>query len=1041
MQTFNILDPKTNIFQNRCLEASAGTGKTFAIEHLFVRFLLESDPPISLSQILAVTFTRDATREMKSRIRKNLEEVQKSLEGEKTLQWPYLEKITLRAEALKRTKDALIQIDELQIFTIHGFCHRMLHEFSMQANMSLVAGSPDQFHHESSMRTVVEDFLRSEQSAFCHDLSILLSKMRYDVGRLIQVIIKEMQKQETEVEKMDWQHVFSSLIEPNFHIPSFTQDFLKMASRYKRLNPEQFLPQVEHLGLALKSRGKEGISKLLQQKNWVLEKMHEENVKVKAPSLETLSLTYPRLFSKLQNILLPKLLEATDAQLCLKRIGQQCRRLWNIKNLTHEQLAPDDLLRKMELSLKREDFAELIRKKYRSVIVDEFQDTDPIQWNIFRKLFLQSDSIIYLVGDPKQSIYGFRSADIYTYMRAIEELGQEKKALLDTNFRSSPKLIDALNAFFTKIPNWLALPTSNNLLYHPVKAGRTSTNFQETPMQFFLAEGEQSREKTWPPKSVEEKKLFPFMASEMIRLKEAANIPFGEMAILVKDRYQARRMQDHLRKWNIPAVIQKSVHLKETKGFFVIEQLLQTAVSLSEDSLKSFLLLIGFSKEELEKNPQQFRRFLSLFSSLREVKFEVFYPQFMEAIIQNHETSFLSEFTQIAELLIERPFSSPEDHLSWLRSLQNVSIEEDPHLQLRGEEKGDKVKIMTIFASKGLEFEVVFALGVASCSFSEENEEEKESEKMRELYVALTRAREKLYIPFVFHEGDKGNSALDIFFGKLGEFPIVKDQVVDFINELSIEMKWLEEIPIKPLAVEQIPNNFSPSMISLPNFPHKSLASFSSLSTPISNNFLQDMYLSQDLNEKTLHTLPLGSETGVIIHAIFEQIFLDRKQPISLIVQKQIRNSPLVEWNIVVEKMAEEILKMPLLDAFALKDLVPGNYFQEMEFLYSEGNQFIKGFADLVFQHDGKYYLLDWKTNWLGIDDEDYNQENMEKAMVQHDYFLQAKLYAEALKRYVKLFDTRPFEDLLGGAIYIFLRGKKAYYLTAYEMDRSNIHL
>ena len=90
-----------------------------------------------------------------------------------------------------------------------------------------------------------------------------------------------------------------------------------------------------------------------------------------------------------------------------------------------------------------------------------------------------------------------------------------------------------------------------------------------------------------------------------------------------------------------------------------------------------------------------------------------------------------------------------------------------------------------------------------------------------------------------------------------------------------------------------------------------------------------------------------------------------------------------------------------------------------MEFVYEKQKDLIKGFIDLVFYHEGLYYIVDWKTNWLP----EYSPEMIEESMLQHAYHLQAKIYKEALKRYVKLFDQRPFEQLFGGAYYLYLRG------------------
>jgi exodeoxyribonuclease V beta subunit len=96
----------------------------------------------------------------------------------------------------------------------------------------------------------------------------------------------------------------------------------------------------------------------------------------------------------------------------------------------------------------------------------------------------------------------------------------------------------------------------------------------------------------------------------------------------------------------------------------------------------------------------------------------------------------------------------------------------------------------------------------------------------------------------------------------------------------------------------------------------------------------------------------------------------------------------------------------------------------------------MKGFCDLLFQFEGKYYLLDWKSNYLGPSDAHYTQEKMAEAMRAHDYFLQASIYAAALQRFVKLFDMRPFSEGFGGAIYYFVRGQAYYHFIPEPYDK-----
>lgn len=227
--------------------------------------------------------------------------------------------------------------------------------------------------------------------------------------------------------------------------------------------------------------------------------------------------------------------------------------------------------------------------------------------------------------------------------------------------------------------------------------------------------------------------------------------------------------------------------------------------------------------------------------------------------------------------------------------------------------------------------------------------------------------------------------------------------------------EWLKEIA--PSFFQQKAKNY----LTPPSYPHFSfkenyLVSFTSLAKK-QHKETGPIILPE---EKTIHALPVGSETGTLVHSIFQEIFESDFANIQQIVFKKLSFSSLRGWETVLLKQIESLLKLPL-DGFCLLDLK--EYMVEMEFLFSSGDQTIKGFADLVFCYKGKYYILDWKSNWLGPNDSFYSEENLRKSMEENDYYLQAKLYAEALKRYVKLFDTRPFETLFGGAFYVFVRG------------------
>ena len=229
-------------------------------------------------------------------------------------------------------------------------------------------------------------------------------------------------------------------------------------------------------------------------------------------------------------------------------------------------LSPDAILTEMAKLLERPQFRELVKQKYRAVIIDEFQDTDPVQWAIFRTLFLNVKQL-YIVGDPKQSIYAFRNADLYTYLEAKENFSV---AHLDTNFRSAPKLIDALNTLFST-KEWMYLPKLQKFLdVHRVQAGVKEDG--EGLLHFFV-----SQEK-------DEERLFAFIAQNIV--------PHLSNAVLVKDRFQGARLQAYLRKWNISCAVKRAGSLADTLAFSAMHDLLE-AVKRPDDASAVKKVLAG----------------------------------------------------------------------------------------------------------------------------------------------------------------------------------------------------------------------------------------------------------------------------------------------------------------------------------------------------------------------------------------------------------------------------------------------------------------
>ncbi|MGE5196520.1 MAG: UvrD-helicase domain-containing protein [Anaerolineae bacterium] len=1104
MKHFDVLSKSSDARGIHLLEASAGTGKTFAIEHLVTRLLLETD--LLLHQILIVTYTRMAARELKMRIRANLSKTALFLRqgyGGPPYLSAYLdseeEKRVSRKQAFRKLEDALLCFNEASIFTIHGFCHQMLSAYAFETGLMLNRPDPEEGSQRDVYRRALRDFFRIAVREPCYSpgqVAILLKKYQNDLEALIDALIKGLDRKKKDIKESDLSPLFAdfkTILEQVNHGNRLVkelllQDFEKLAPCYKGID-ESSATQM-HLLASMLENGEmtaADFDALLQGKIFVLQSLASENLKKR--STPPLDLNYPGFFDALNLSMTPLIVAAKDPGKIFSRILLDFQKMRQELIEKEDLLSFDELLIKMQSALLIPAFKDRLRQNYKAAIIDEFQDTDPIQWDIFRELFLKEKTeAFYLVGDPKQSIYGFRNADVYTYLEAGKEIGPENHSALATNYRSDPSLVLALNTFFLAGQKWLSLPKlGTHLSYVPVKPrpdAQDSTFCDEKGrLHFFLGSwlprnqllGKVStREKRWPPSSLEEHLFFPFVAKEIQELIYTSKIKPSEIAILVKDRYQGRRLHEALQKWGVASSLLKAEKISEKPAFKVLKQLINAiAKQPSLSSLKLILAgpLFGAAAEELRRdfdNPlieKMQEAFLLLKETLKDRGFGLFWKQLLQ-IIYDEKTvlqQLLSlkdglyfDLNELAEIIMQKEAIQGnfyEKLPSFLDELELSSDADDGCVRIRQEEDVKAVTIMTIHASKGLEYEIVFALGLSSRHSFKSQEEtsdesdqtglEEEAEKMRQLYVALTRAKKRVYVPYAALEKEdcipRDASPIEHFFSHCNrDFKGHLEEVESFLEGLkqkapiSYEIVTMSSKPSHLFPEEEVrlPEPEKPAALS---FDRQWLYSFSSLSKN-SKEKVCSWTSSYEDKEKMEALLPLGSETGTLLHKLMQRLFalkfyapLEVKK-IEKLIHHEVKNSLLRGWERAIFDIIEKTLRLPLLASsdranFSLIDLDPAKVQEEMEFLFCQGSTRVKGFIDLVFEKEGKYYFIDWKSNWLGPEPSDYYPAALEKAMQANDYFLQASLYRTALERYVKLFDKRPFDECFGGAIYVFLRG------------------
>jgi len=445
---------------------------------------------------------------------------------------------------------------------------------------------------------------------------------------------------------------------------------------------------------------------------------------------------------------------------------------------------------------------------------------------------------------------------------------------------------------------------------------------------------------------------------------------------------------------------------------------------------------------------------------LEEEGIAVFFIRFMEAEWEGKSTAerilarldgavFLRDLQKIVQILAQEE-GDIDALLLLLKRFERLRLEGDKRLEIEAEMGADAVRILTIHTSKGLEFSRVFALGIINRTQIDEglvavenalvpmtskdpgwndHVKEVEAEKFRQLYVALTRAKNKLYLPVLMQSDRKKaakegtESPMELFLEAAGVSNIQKaEELFSACRFTVVEQEVGTVVPYEEKEAVEI---YPPKAVETRGT-ERFVCSFTSLTKGLTGG---EWELTPPANfnceEKSIHTLPAGIKTGLLFHRLMEELCFERAQDAEYLftyVSKQVQGTLFEEWKEVLVQTIQELMQMEFLECGGrLADVNPQCILREANFFYpSQDSNFVKGIADFIFLYEDKYYLLDWKTNWLG---NSYTPEILERAMHHHHYFLQADLYVKALKRYLTLVDGRPFDQIFGGVYYLFIRG------------------
>ena len=855
--------------QGACLiEAGAGTGKTYAIAGLYVRLIVERALPVK--EILVVTFTLAATAELTDRIRRKLREALKAFSREE-IRDEFLRALVgacpdsaARREVCKRLRAALRDFDEAAIFTIHGFCRRMLHEHAFESgalfDTELVT---DQRRLKDE---IVQDFWRTRFYGALPELvgyalgrgfspaSMLAWTGNIALNPDIRVLPEGEPPSPGKMrEALDAFHKAVAVLqalwpEARQDVRQKLQDPSLQANRYNAGTADRLVKAMDEW-LALKD--------VLLFKDF--DKMTPEGI-AKAVRANAAPPNHP-IFP-----LCRTLMDKAGALRCV--FDQQLLHLKTdlIRTLRTELPARkqkqnilffDDLLLRLRDALIREGgtaLAEAIRKQYKAALIDEFQDTDPVQYAIFHAVFGGKDRSLFLIGDPKQAIYSFRGADIFAYMQAAHTV--QAGYTLDHNWRSEPGLIAAVNTLFSQAARPFIY---EEITFRPAKAAPTAGHdiltLHGKPGAalecWFLPAG---------PFGGKDKPLSMETAKPLIAGAVAAEIshlvqlgrdglaligqrPLGEgdMAVLVRTHREARLIQRSLQTLRIASVLASEENVFDSREAHELSQVLQgIAQPAQEDLVRGALAsdMLGADADALEQwlnddagwsvRLETFRQDHDLWETRGFMR--MFRTLMVREGVRSRLLSFpdgerrLTNLLHLSEIIHQESVTRKLDShrlLQWLAVQLNGEHREvqDEHL-LRLESDANAVKILTIHKSKGLEYPVVFCpygwgssriaggpfyfhdesrnreltydLGSANQSAHRlRAERERLAENCRLLYVALTRARHRCY--FVWGRINKTGGSAPAYLLHTGKAETREHRGEDLVGNLEKKMAALSD--------------------------------------------------------------------------------------------------------------------------------------------------------------------------------------------------------------------------------------------------------
>ncbi|XZQ56969.1 MAG: exodeoxyribonuclease V subunit beta [Arsenophonus sp.] len=1160
------------LYGKSLIEASAGTGKTYTISLLYLRLLLGIGEKnaffrrLNVEEILVVTFGQSSINELKSRIRHNIHQMKIACIrngigfNENSIYRTLLSFISNRDLAYQWLLLAERKMNEAPIYTIHSFCQHILTYNIFESGILFE-------------QTIINDEYNLQKQAcidfwrrYCYPLNYSMSTVIIDEWSDPDTLLIEIKPYlQGDIPSFINRSIKSQSIKKRHKI---LIDAIKIVKKLWLLNSMNFIDLISNSDVNKRNYNRHNLLDWLSSitiwaKSKTLNyKIPKELVRFSQSELinktPTGNIVKHDVFLAIDNLLQQSF---TLRDLFISKAIINIRQAISKEKKKRGEIGFDDLLSNLDKALHTKNgnkLANEIRNRYPIVMIDEFQDTNPQQYRIFQNIYHGHDHCgLLFIGDPKQAIYAFRGADIFTYLKAKNQI--KFHYTINTNWRSSSSMVDAINQLFSL--------TEKPFLFEQIPFKKINSVSDNQDLEFIYKTKKITAlnfcyidKESISMLDYQQTMAYHCASTICNWLKESENgtawlsrnnikksITALDIMVLVRNRHEALIIQKSLSKFNIPSVFlsnKDSVFTTdEAQDLFWLLQAMLFPEKICTLRCALGTRLMGLSAQDIEQlnNDENYcetiiEEFLNysliwkkngIFRALRIIMVnhriaENLLMDNMEGERRLMNVMHLSELLQEAELQLH----GKHDLVRWLERQINQPNPLLENQQIRLQNDKNLICISTIHKAKGLEYPIVwlpFTFQLfhkklitfhdrknfeISLDLTQQKEsirlanEEYLSEDLRLLYVALTRSIYHCSVGIGSLKNDCLNwknscndlhrTALNYLLQK-GQFnknillrnsllELVSENIsITFINDINLSPFYPKENkPIKLLAryfrgnikdtwkvtsysglnyhdIDQLSDKFSVSDINIEIHILKSLV------TKIGIDEKKDNLVTQDEisdNNMSIHTFPKGKTAGILLHSLLESLPFDQHPKEFWLSEKLEKVGFSTNWASVLKMWLINIFDTPLIkDNISLSKIRNNFKLNEMEFhlsieklllpsvldrlthkydLLSQNcpsltfepvNGIIKGYIDLVFYWKDKFYIVDYKSNWLGKNSFAYNQMAIKSLMIDNRYDLQYQLYTLAFHRYLKnRLPNYTYQKDFGGVIYFFLRGVNTNY-------------